>query len=418
MANNPDAADGRAVQFKKMKNVLAVLKKLLMYILAVPAVVLIRLIKPWLLVRLGALHSSRIGHFAINTELYLCAQDAGINKPMQRHVDLFFHSGPVSNRQLATMWGRVLRIYPASVLGPIFRINQWLPGAAIHDVVNTHSMDIHNLIDRFPPHLQFTAEENTRGEAGLLAMGIPAEAPFVCLIVRDSAYLTSFLPQGDWDYHNFRDSNIQSYVLAAETLAERGYYVIRMGAKVHEAIKTTHPMVIDYATNGMRSDFMDIFLGAKCAFCISTGTGWDEIPGLTRRPIVYVNYSVLGYVQTSSTNHLSIAKKYISQESQKMLTFHEIFSHGVGFCTDGRELQSKGIQLIDNTPEEIRDVVVEMAERLNGTWQPREGDEALQKRFWELFSTDALSHQGTPYHGEIHGRFGTHFLRNNRDWLQ
>ena len=45
--------------------------------------------------------------------------------------------------------------------------------------------------------------------------------------------------------------------------------------------------------------------------------------------------------------------------------------------------------VIENTPQEIRDLVVEMAERLNGTWQSHDDDEVLQKRFWELFPKDA-----------------------------
>lgn len=418
MANNPGAANGRAVQLRKMKNVLAILKKLLMYILAVPAVVLIRLIKPWLLVRLGALQSSRIGHFVANTELYLCAQDAGINKPTQHHVDLFFHNAPVCNRQLATMWERVLRVYPASVLGPIFRVNQWLPGAAVHDALaNSQAMDTHNLLDRFPSHLQFTAEEKARGEAGLLTMGIPAGIPFVCLIVRDSAYLGNPLSK-DWSYHNYRDSDIQNYVLAAEALAERGYYVIRMGAKVHKTMESSNSKVIDYAANGMRDDFMDIYLGARCSFCIATGTGWDSVPEMFRRPIVYVNLVPLVGMHTYRAEFITITKKHIFQESQRELTLREIFALGAGTCHHTSGFASKGIQLIDNTPEEIRDVVVEMVERLNGSWQIHEDDEALQKRFWEIYPANAVNAQGLPWHGEIRSRFGAQFLRNDRDWLQ
>jgi len=97
----------------------------------------------------------------------------------------------------------------------------------------------------------------------------------------------------------------------------------------------------------------------------------------------------------------------------------EIFSYGVGFCLTTSAYESKGIELIENTPEEIRDVVIEMVERLNCNWQPYENDEALHRRFWEIFPTDAVGfYQGGPIHGEIRARFGASFLRNNRKWLQ
>ena len=78
--------------------------KIPLYVLALPAVMVVRLIRPLLLVRFGFLYGNRIGHFAANTELYLCERDAGINVPQQRYVDLFYMVPPVCNQQLAKMW--------------------------------------------------------------------------------------------------------------------------------------------------------------------------------------------------------------------------------------------------------------------------------------------------------------------------
>jgi len=296
-----------------------------------------------------------------------------------------------------------------------------IPGGAIHEIGNnTHtSRDLHNLLDSFPPHLKFTSEEEARGEAGLKMMGIEKHTPFVCLNVRDSAYLDAHQSK-DWSYHNYRDSDIANYILAAEELAERGYFVIRMGAMVHEAIKSDHPKVIDYATNGMRSDFMDIYLGAKCEFCISTATGFDSVPGIFRRPIVYVNMVPLGYLFTCRTQVIAITKHHFAVEKGQKLTLREIFNHDVGLCLGTSFYEAKGIQLIENTPEEIRDVVIEMVERLNGTWQPEPNDDVLQCRFWEIYPVHArkLHNEKGPLHGEIRGLIGSQFLRNNSEFLE
>ena len=75
---------GCAVLFRKIKRVLCIPHELLLFILAVPVVLVIHLIRPWLLVRWSEWPSPRIGHFAANTEPYLCERDAGINVPMQR----------------------------------------------------------------------------------------------------------------------------------------------------------------------------------------------------------------------------------------------------------------------------------------------------------------------------------------------
>lgn len=403
---------------RKLKLIWKIVLKLPLFVLAIPIVFIIRFIKPWLLVRFGCIIGSRIGHLAGNIELYLCERDAGINVPVQRHLDFFYiQNKPICNIQLVTMWKRLLRILPNWILVPIVQINNLIPGGEVHDIgSNTmHDQDVHNLFERSPPHLQFTVEERVRGEDGLQAMGIPKGTAFVCLMVRDSAYLAG----ADWTYHSYRNSDIQNYILAADELASRGYYVIRMGAKVHEALKSVHSRVIDYATNGMRSDFMDIYLGAECAFCISTSTGWDAIPYIFRRPIVYVNLMPLGYLFAIRWVYLAITKHHVLVQQNRELTLQEIFSHGIGFSYRTSDFESKGVQLVENTPEEIRDVAVEMIERLNSTWQSDEGDEVLQKRFWAIFPKgEIVTSRGQVLCTDIRSRYGAKYLRHNRHWLQ
>jgi len=412
-----------SAQVKKVhhvfKRMLQILGKAPLFVLAIPLVLLIRLISPWILVRIGNLVGGRIGHFAGNTELYLCERDAGINVPTKRYLDLFFIGRPVANLQLAIMWRRILRVWPVWILAPIYRINGFFPGGAQHDVGhNTQwDRDVHNLLDQSSPHLQFDPKEILHGEAGLRGMGIPEGASFVCLAVRDSAYLERHIPTINWSYHSYRDTDIQNYILAAEELAKRGFYVIRMGEHVREPMKCNNLKVIDYAANGMRNDFMDIYLGAKCSFCITMGTGFDAVPTIFRRPIVFVNSVPVGYLSTFCTRYTHITRRHLLVGSDRELTLREIFSHGVGYCTKTSDYDSRGVQLIENSPEEIRDTVIEMAERLKGTWQPHPDDEALQKRFWEIFPTDSVL-RGAPAHGSIRSRYGAKFLRDNRCWLE
>ena len=184
-------------------------------------------------------------------------------------------------------------------------------------------------------------------------------------------------------------------------------------------MKISHPRIIDYATNGMRSDFMDIYLGAKCEFCITTGMGLDAIPYIFRRPMVYVNMVPFGLLCTYRKEFISLTKMHVSKEEGRRLTISEIFNRGVGFCLNTSGYESEGIRLIENAPEEIRDVVIEMIERLNDTWEAHADDEALQRRFRKLFPKDAVdTRNGRPLHGEIRSRFGASFLRNNREWLE
>lgn len=386
--------------------------------LVLPVVLVVRAIRPVFLIRFGQLVSSRIGHFAANTELYLCERDAGINVPVKTHLDIFYFAyQPICNQQLALMWKRVLFIWPSWLLSPIVRVNRLFPGAQEHEIgTNTkNDCDVRGLLEKYKVHIQFTEEEEQQGQSGLRKMGIPEGVEYVCLIVRDSAYLLGHL---GWDhsYHNYRDSNIDDYVPAAEELAERGYYVIRMGAKVKAPMKSKHPKILHYATNGMRSDFMDIYLGAKCLFCISVSTGFDAIPVIFRRPVLFVNALPIGYLPWYLKDSLIIHKHYYSSKDDRELKLDEIFHTGNAFILKTNEYESNGIQLFDNTPEEIRDGVIEMVERLKDSWNGRPEDEELQKRFWEIISTYVpINFNGV--NGEIKARHCALYLRNNKEWL-
>ena len=152
-------------------------------------------------------------------------------------------------------------------------------------------------------------------------------------------------------------------------------------------------------------------------FAISTSTCWDAVPLIFRRPIAYVNMVPLGWLFTFSSKFLAITKHHVSMLDGQELSLREIFKRGVGFCSLNSDCSAKNIALIDNTTEEIRDLVIEMAERLEGSFQPRPEDEALQSKFWEIFPSDAVDVNGVRLHGEIRARYGAAFLRNNPEWL-
>ena len=77
-------------------------------ILALPFVLVVRILRPVVCIRFGPLSSQRIGTFAGYTDMYLCHRAAG-NLP-GRILDIFYLRHPVSNRQLARMLGRRIRI--------------------------------------------------------------------------------------------------------------------------------------------------------------------------------------------------------------------------------------------------------------------------------------------------------------------
>lgn len=378
--------------------------------LAVIPVLLVRLLRPLVLIRFGWLAGGRIGHYAADTEFYLCERDTGMQDP--RAVDFFYHNSLACNAQLKRMFGRKLRVAPLARW--LDRANGIIPGGEKHHISIIsrdvhHTRDVSGLLARTQVHLTFTEEEQRTGRQALLNMGIPEGAPFVCFHARDSAYLDAVLPNTDWGYHGHRDSSIQNYLAAAEELVKRGYFAIRMGSRVKHALDSENPRIIDYALNG-RTDFMDVFLGANCRFFIGDTAGIFAVPSIFRRPTAFVNYIPLEIAHTWNPYDLFIPKTLWLGSEHRFMSFREILDSGVGRYGRHDQYQRQGIDVVENTPEEIAALAVEMDERLKGTWQTTEEDEELQRSFWSLFKPSEL-------HGEIRSRIGADFLRRNKALL-
>jgi putative glycosyltransferase (TIGR04372 family) len=380
---------------------------LALFTVASVAVVLIRLIRPFKVVRFGPLVSNRLGHFAGNTEIFLSEQELEMHG--KGTVEIFYHITPVCNQQLAKMWERVLHVSRTG--GYIDRVNRWLPGGDAHVIPwRKGDRDINGVFAKTSPHLSFTESEEAVGQEGLLELGIPAGAPFVCLHSRDSVYLTEEYPDLDMSYHDYRDSSISNFLPAAKELVQRGYYVVRTGAVVKYPISEPIPGVIDYATSN-RSEFMDIYLGANCSFYLGDSCGYHAIPMIFRRPLAIVNMVPIEHAPTWMANCPFIPKKHWSVNENRVLTFKEILESGAGKYLKASQFQQAGIEVFENTPEEITAIAVEMTERLAGTWQFSDEDDALQRRFWDLWEPNELNHKFVV-------RIGIEYLRQNADLLE
>ena len=268
-----------------------------------------------------------------------------------------------------------------------------------------------------PGALALTAADKQRGAQLLEALGIPAGSAWVCIHNRDSKYLASsvsslkFAPGGSWAYHSYRDFAVKTLVLAAEELASRGYYVLRMGAEVEAPIVSTNPRIIDYANTALRGDFADIYLLANCDAFLGSDAGIFLVPMIFGKPTAIVNFP-LGYTPqlTHQSSNPFVTKHLWHRESQCFLGLREVFQRGLLNAGETRIYDEAGVDVICNTPEEIRDLAVEMLGRIKGSWEPAAEDERLQTRFWEIFR----KYCPPDLIGGVQARIGSAFLRQNR----
>jgi len=402
---------GRKVLITLIKNPIDVLA----YTIFIPVVIIVRLIRPFKLIRFGYFDASAIGHYSFDVEYYLVEKKLGHHP--KNIVDLFFYNTLSSDRKPANQFLNLLakrNIYVNNFVKYFYYANDFIPMGEKHKYLPAFSRmgsrDIYGLFQQTCPQLKFSANENKQGQEFLKRIGLKYEDRFVCMIIRDSEHLKNQLDS--YAYHNYRDTDVDTYADAALALAEKGYFVFRMGKKVNKPFNVDDPRIVDYAISEYRSDFLDVWIMANCFFCISTGTGLDEIPRIFRRPAVYVNYLPLSQF-VSYDQALSIPKHLVCRQTNRWLTLTEHLSHPY---LRSKDYQDAGIRIEDNSAEEIKLAVEELESRLIGSWQTTEEDRELQDRFWQIFRDHPVFKK---HHNVIHpeARVGANFLRNNPQWL-
>jgi putative glycosyltransferase (TIGR04372 family) len=317
------------------------------------------------------------------------------------------------------MWKRKIPLISGNLGWLIVDLFKRIPKNCVY--VETFGNDKTGLISQYPPSLSFYPAEIKLGINFLKSLGLEEGQRFVCLHVRDSSYLQKstylgYSSRHDWSHHDYRNSDINTYVPAAEALADMGYVVFRMGAVVEKPLVSKHPKIIDYATNGMRTEFLDIFLGANCTFCVSTGSGWDSIPQIFRRPSLYVNLLPV-FTNECVVRDLLIYPKILQDRVTKVtLGLAEIVKRDIQTKHETNCYESAAVEFRDLSSEELVEAVTEMAARVEGTFIETPAQKQMQSKLKHIFSTHPKL-QPTPDYYPIRSEFASCFLSNYPNFL-
>lgn len=417
MTNAVDFMSSQVSQIKQGGFKVAVQKcgEAALMLLTAPLVLIIVLIRPLVLFRFGVPDVTRIGSFAINLEAYLCWREQIY---FARHmIDVVGCPRITCNRQLQAMWERTnLLPFNANFCFVMERACRFWTRDQMHSITMHASNFV--LLATAKPHLVFSSSEKLRGINLLEKLGIPAGAPWVCILNRDGRYLDSrvpakrYAPGASWAYHDHRNFGVETFQDAAVELTNRGYHVLRMGSAAAQSLTANNSMIIDYANHPLQSDFADIFLLANCTYCIGGDSGLNLVPLVFRKPIAFINFTTIHELGRywDWLNMPFLIKRAWHKTTHRFLTLRETFAAGLGDAGRAETYAMAGVEMIDNTPKEILDLALEVDSRFCGAWLSTREDDYLQNRFWDCFTKYCpLRHDR-----KVQIRIGALFLREHR----
>jgi len=369
----------------------------------------------------------KLGHLALEPDTYLSAKHlarpiSGDNRRTSDPLEVwsFGKLRDQANIPLAKMWSRAVRRVPSPLVTVLNIIAHKFHCLNVEKVVPDF-YPVQNCLDLSPCHLSFSLAEQSEGEAGLRKLGIPVGEKFICLVVNDGSHYGKH-----WvDYETELDRGlrvltfpINDFVLAAETLAESGYWVVRMGASAHEKLVPVHHRVIDYANSRLRNSFLDIYLAANCIFTFSTQTGPDSVSLAFRKNVTYVDVARYKYFFYDVKFAHWVPARLFSMEMNRSLSLSEIFEFGIAQFKTPDEFARAGLTVLRSTPTELMEYALEAVSRHEGRLQLSPSDLALQNRFVGTFESNTHLF-GMSQRGSHSSLVSPNFLRKyGKDYLK
>jgi putative glycosyltransferase (TIGR04372 family) len=334
----------------------------------------------------------RIGHLCLEVDALLkdkLLQGADTSKL------ILVDQGRFANRHIVKYFERFLSVEKPS---PVFEFTQTY-GDPEGAVIETHpyavamygtakAYEVYAKWGARPPLFELFEDDRLVLEDYLHAVGVPADAWYVCIHAREGGYSPE-----DETIHRYRSVDIAAFSLAVEEIVKRGGWCVRVGDASMRPYPS-HERVIDYALSPRKSPQLDVALAAGCRLFLGSASGLFNLAELFGRPCVVAHFSPLSCAYSFAPADISIPQRLRDRQGN-YLALSKIMKSRYAVLRLAKEFEARGLQNVPNTPEDIRDVVVEMLDRLDGKAVYTEDDIRRQEEFRSLFREGHYAHGAT-----------------------
>jgi putative glycosyltransferase (TIGR04372 family) len=392
------------------------LQDLLLVVPALVTAILLRVLRPVVTIRFRNLPADEIGPLTVVSQHYLRIKETQQKK---RQLDFWYlkDSVKVSNDYMLSFVKSQIKVRRSRFIELVAAISEKVPGAQHHQIESEIRI---TLLEGVGKKLKLPQKDRDSSSEYVKKIGIDPQKEFIALMVRDGAYKSDIVQvntQVRTDKEIYRNQDINDYLQVAEKFASMNVQIVRMGAKVERPFTSNSPLIIDYASTGMRTEAADIYLASECAMCISTNLGFDHIAAMSGKLRVITNQALI--IQASTlfySTDVFILQRFIERSSGRLLTLSESLQFAEIRNLDWyHKVIDRGLDFVRNTPDEILEASLEGWQRSKGQWVDSPEGLELQAKYWHIYDTFFPDHKDRFLNGRPH--VGASFLRNNKSWL-
>ena len=331
-----------------------------------------RIIKNFVDFQFCHLYTSRIGHQTVNFDIALLS----VKKST---IILCSNDKKIANRFILNFFKNQNKVF----FSPIFKY--------FYHLILFVNKDSEFIISWKQYQPEFSFHLNTRGriifpkfskqKLSSIFSKYQIRENFIGLFSRNPLYIKKN-NLNDQNFHDYRDFDFKDFELAIEYL-KKDNSLVKLGDTYPEEnfdySGTKILTSLDYNSN----QEIDYILNAYSRYNVMGDSGISGISSILRKKIIYVNFIPLNinHLSYCSPESIILPKKIFDKKKERFLTFTENLNLNFSLHNTSDQYKDRNLEVINNSPKEILDVVIEMEEQLKGK-KSLDGKE-LNEIFWK-----------------------------------
>jgi len=350
-------------------------------------------LRPLITIRFGRIYTSRIGHLCYNIDNYL----SGRRSRESKEYAVFKADKRISNQTIYSLLSNNKNIIFTNFADfPLWFLETFLLSSSLLISWENELHPKFTITSSTPSNINIDDLDEKEYRKILEINKI--NPPFICVHNRDSAYIDYY--GSDGNLHDFRDFDFHDYEVSINRITGLGVTVVRIGEIIKTPYITNNRRFVS-VTGARRSHFSDVVLLSKCLFFVGCSTGFSQVSRIFRKPELLINYIPFRINELSAwaKNSIILPKKLYKINECRYLRFSEMAELPYDIHYKGDFFRNMGLQVENNTPEEIADAIMEMWLRTKGEWNDSEIQQQFQNNFWAsidhiMYSSDLRSKLG------------------------
>jgi len=342
------------------------------FLWGIPVAISQRLIYPKF--KVGILPTNYIGHFIYEVDKFL-------NSKKIKEQKVFFAPQPnISNYAFFNEVKLKLRILPRFIILPIYIANNLLLNKSDKYILKLGSpvkIDESSFQKKW---FEFNSTENF--DLIKVFPNYDQTKPLICFFLRQKI---NFDNSTLINLSSYRFVTPDNYYLLFQSLAQ-DFNLVNMGRSKKNFIDNGSNESYNYLNSNLQSDINDLVLTSMSDLCVTTDSGSVMIPLLFQKKIVQTNLSLHGYFSGPSST-VFLLKHHKHLRSGQLLTLRQLIDFGIHKITKQHEFDVRGIQVVENSLEELLELSLEIKSLYDGSWKPSKMNQLVYDKINSQYRT-------------------------------